>query len=136
MTANLVVQVCLEPKLVAVALEHESVTAASGPPGAGLRHLLAPAERPRRHPPLRETGREVERRADGTVVAMAGHAVTEVGPARLPVLAAAAGYVLCSLTSAQDLGSHTLCVGEVVDVGGEPSVEVLRMEDTRMHYGG
>jgi hypothetical protein len=33
------------------------------------------------------------------------------------------------------LGSHTLCIAEVVDVAGEPS-EVLRMEDTRMHYGG
>jgi hypothetical protein len=32
-------------------------------------------------------------------------------------------------------GSHTLCIGEVVEVGGEPQ-DVLRMEDTRMHYGG
>ena len=35
-------------------------------------------------------------------------------------------------------GSHTLFVGEVVACGGDPAdgLEVLRMEDTRMSYGG
>ena len=54
---------------------------------------------------------------------------------RLPVLASAAGYLDCRLTSVAPLGSHVLCIGEVTGVGGEPT-EVLRMEDTRMHYGG
>jgi hypothetical protein len=37
----------------------------------------------------------------------------------------------------EELGSHVLCIGEVTEVGGEPGeTEVLRMEDTRMHYGG
>jgi flavin reductase (DIM6/NTAB) family NADH-FMN oxidoreductase RutF len=137
MTANLVVQVSIEPKLVAVALEHESVTARLVRQGQAFAiSLLQRSDRDVIRRFVKPVV-EVERRADGTVVAMAGHAVTEVGPGRLPVLAAAAGYVLCSLTSAQDLGSHILCVGEVVDVGGEPSeAEVLRMEDTRMHYGG
>ena len=78
---------------------------------------------------------EVEQAADGTVLAMSGHPVTEVGPNRIPVLAAAAGYLACAVTQSEQLGSHTLCIGEVAEVGGEPS-EVLRMEDTRMHYGG
>jgi flavin reductase (DIM6/NTAB) family NADH-FMN oxidoreductase RutF len=78
---------------------------------------------------------DVERSADGTVVAMSGHAVNEVGPHKLPVLASAVGYLYCPLTSSEELGSHVLCIGEVVEVGGEPS-DVLRMEDTRMHYGG
>ena len=51
------------------------------------------------------------------------------------MLAAAAGYLDCRLTRAEHLGSHTFCIGEVTEVGGEPD-EVLRMEDTRMHYGG
>ena len=34
-----------------------------------------------------------------------------------------------------ELGAHTLFIGEVTEVGGEPA-EVLRMEDTRMNYGG
>ena len=78
---------------------------------------------------------DVERSTDGTVLAMSAHPVTEVGPARLPVLTSAAGFLACTLTRAEELGSHVLCIGEVTDVGGEPS-DVLRMEDTRMHYGG
>jgi hypothetical protein len=61
--------------------------------------------------------------------------VREVGPARLPVLDAAVGYVVCMGAIPHELGSHTLYIGEVSEVGGEPS-DVLRMEDTRMHYGG
>jgi flavin reductase (DIM6/NTAB) family NADH-FMN oxidoreductase RutF len=137
MTANLVVQVCLEPKLVAVALERESVTARLVAASGGFTiSLLARTDRDvvRR---FVKPVKEVERSADGTVTAMAGHSVTQVGERRIPVLAAAAGYLVCALTRLEELGSHTLCIGEVADVAGEPSeVEVLRMEDTRMHYGG
>ncbi len=78
---------------------------------------------------------DVERSPEGAVVAMAGQPVIEVGPQRVPVLGSAVGYLACTLTKAESLGSHTLCIGEVTEVGGEPA-EVLRMEDTRMHYGG
>jgi flavin reductase (DIM6/NTAB) family NADH-FMN oxidoreductase RutF len=137
MTANLVVQVCLEPKLVAVALERESVTArlVAGS-GAFTISLVHRGDRDvvRR---FVKPVKEVERAPDGTVTTLSGHAVTEVGEQRTPVLSAAAAYLLCRLTKSDELGSHTLCVGEVVEVSGEPSeVEVLRMEDTRMHYGG
>ena len=137
MTANLVVQVCLEPKLVAVALERESRTAALVSRGAAFSlSLLHRSDRDvvrRFVKPVREDG--VVRDEDGTVVSMAGHDVTEVGAGRLPVLAASAGHLVCALVRLEDLGSHVLCIGEVTDVGGEP-VDVLRMEDTRMHYGG
>ena len=135
MTANLVVQVCLEPKLVAVALEDESVTAdLVTRSGAFTVSLLA---RPDKDVVSRfvKPVNEVVRSDEGAVVSMAGHDVREVGPARLPVLAAAAGYVVCTLVRRDELGSHTLFIGEVSDVGGEPA-DVLRMEDTRMHYGG
>jgi len=135
MTANLVVQVCIEPKLVAVSLEREALTTRlvrSG--GAFSVSLLSRAERAVvRH--FVKPVVEVERSPDGSVVAMSGHAVDAVGPHRIPVLAAAAGYLYCDLTRIDELGSHVLCIGEVVEVGGEPS-DVLRMEDTRMHYGG
>jgi flavin reductase (DIM6/NTAB) family NADH-FMN oxidoreductase RutF len=137
MTANLVIQVCLEPKLVAVALESDSVTAGLVQRGEAFAiSLLARTDRDvvRRFvkpvPP-----EQVELDAAGALVTMAGQAVREVGVGRLPVLAAAAGYVHCALTGYLPLGSHTLCIGEVTEVGGEPA-DVLRMEDTRMHYGG
>ena len=135
MTANLVVQVCVEPKLVGVALEHESVTARLVAAGAAFTVSLL--ERTQRDVVRRfvKPVKEVERGPDGTVLALSGQPVTEVGPDRLPVLASAAGYLDCRLTSVTPLGSHNFCIGEVTDVGGEPS-DVLRMEDTRMHYGG
>jgi flavin reductase (DIM6/NTAB) family NADH-FMN oxidoreductase RutF len=135
MTANLVVQVCLEPKLVGVALEHDSVTARLVAAGGGFSvSLLTRADRDvvRR---FVKPVKDVERGPDGVVLALSGQRVSEVGPNRLPVLASATGYLDCRLTGAEALGSHTWCTGEVMDVGGEPT-EVLRMEDTRMHYGG
>ena len=77
----------------------------------------------------------VARNPEGAVVSMSDLDVTEVGAGRLPVLAASAGHLVCALVRFEDLGSHVLCIGEVTNVGGEP-VDVLRMEDTRMHYGG
>ena len=135
MTANLVVQVCMEPKLVAVALERDSVTARlvakSNAFSISLLHRTDRDVVRRFVKPVKE----VERDPDGVVLALSGHRVMEVGADRLPVLAHAAGYLVCTLSRAEHLGSHTLCLGEVVEVAGEPS-EVLRMEDTRMHYGG
>jgi flavin reductase (DIM6/NTAB) family NADH-FMN oxidoreductase RutF len=137
MTANLVVQVSMEPKLVAVALEAEShTTRLVRDGGAFALTILARSDREvvRR---FVKPVTDVERNADGVVTAMSGHPVDEVGAWRLPVLTTAAGYLVCRLKSAEGLGSHVLCIGEVTDVGGEPAeTEVLRMEDTRMHYGG
>jgi flavin reductase (DIM6/NTAB) family NADH-FMN oxidoreductase RutF len=135
MTANLVVQVCVEPKLVAVALERDSVTA--GLVAGGGDFTISVLPRSERDVVRRfvKPVREIARSGDGTVTAMSGHAITEVGPHRTPVLASAVGYLVCALRQSEELGSHTLCIGEVTEVGGEPS-EVLRMEDTRMHYGG
>jgi flavin reductase (DIM6/NTAB) family NADH-FMN oxidoreductase RutF len=135
MTANLVVQVCIHPKLVAVALERDSVTTRLVLAGGSFSiSLLDRADRDVVRRFVKPVS-EVERAPDGVVLAMSGHPVSEVGPDRLPVLGAAVGYLACTVTSAEELGSHTLCIGEVTEVGGEPS-EVLRMEDTRMHYGG
>jgi flavin reductase (DIM6/NTAB) family NADH-FMN oxidoreductase RutF len=135
MTANLVVQVCLEPKLVGVALEAGSVTAGLVTAGGAFSiSLLARTDRDLVRRFVKPVT-EIQRAGDGTVTAMSGHPVTEVGPHRLPVLATAAATITCTLHSTQTLGSHTLCIGEVTEVTGEPD-EVLRMEDTRMHYGG
>jgi flavin reductase (DIM6/NTAB) family NADH-FMN oxidoreductase RutF len=135
MTANLVVQVCMEPKLVGVALEQSSLTARLVDSGGGFTvSLLARTERNVVRKFVKPV-EDVERSPDGVVLALSGQPVTEVGSNRLPVLTSAAGYLDCRLTTAAPLGSHTFCIGEVIGVGGEPS-EVLRMEDTRMHYGG
>jgi flavin reductase (DIM6/NTAB) family NADH-FMN oxidoreductase RutF len=135
MAANLVLQVCLEPKLVAAAIEADSVTAGLvTKSGAFTVSLLA---RPDKDVVRRfvKPVHEVERAEGGALITMSGHQVREVGAAGVPVLAAAIGYILCTSVRAEALGSHTLFIGEVSEVGGEPA-DVLRMEDTRMHYGG
>ena len=135
MTANLVVQVCLEPKLLAVAVEAESVTAdLVTRSGFFSVNLLARHDKDVVRRFVKPVS-DVVRSDVGVVMRMSGHGVREVGPGRLPVLTAAIGYVLCTVTRREELGSHTLFMGEVSGVGGEPT-EVLRMEDTRMHYGG
>jgi flavin reductase (DIM6/NTAB) family NADH-FMN oxidoreductase RutF len=135
MTANLVMQVCLEPKLVAVAIESGSVTAdLVTRSGAFTVSLLARQDKDvvRR---FVKPVRDVLRSAEGVVTAMSGQDVREVGSARLPVLDRAIGHIVCGAVRSEALGSHILFTGEVQDVGGEPA-DVLRMEDTRMHYGG
>ena len=135
MTANLVTQVCLEPKLVAAAIERDSVTAdLVTRSGSFTLSLLARADKAvvRR---FVKPVQEVTRDDGGAVVSLSGHPVREVGPAGLPVLSAAVGYILSSVIDRRSLGSHVLFIGQVSEVGGEPG-EVLRMEDTRMNYGG
>ena len=69
-----------------------------------------------------------------------------------PILDVAAAWLDCEVRHTLALGSHSWFVGEVVDVGavqpgmtGEATATVtnddgddgiLRMEDTRMNYGG
>jgi flavin reductase (DIM6/NTAB) family NADH-FMN oxidoreductase RutF len=55
-----------------------------------------------------------------------------------PILDQAVAYADCEVRQSVDTGEHTLFIGEVVDSGFEKdeATPVLRMEDTRMNYGG
>jgi flavin reductase (DIM6/NTAB) family NADH-FMN oxidoreductase RutF len=55
-----------------------------------------------------------------------------------PILTRAVAWVECQVREAVDVGGHTFFVGEVVDSGFQKPEDtaVLRMEDTRMSYGG
>ena len=55
-----------------------------------------------------------------------------------PILTQAVAYVECEVRQRVDVGGHTLFIGEIVDAGfAKPEdTPVLRMEDTRMNYGG
>jgi flavin reductase (DIM6/NTAB) family NADH-FMN oxidoreductase RutF len=55
-----------------------------------------------------------------------------------PVLAQAVAYLDCEVRERLEAGNHTFFVGEVVDCAflNDEETEVLRMEDTRMNYGG
>jgi len=55
-----------------------------------------------------------------------------------PVLAHAVAFVDCQVRDRLEAGDHTLFAGEVVDAGflQDEETAVLRMEDTKMNYGG
>jgi flavin reductase (DIM6/NTAB) family NADH-FMN oxidoreductase RutF len=153
MAANLVMQVSTTPKLVAVAVETGAVTAGLiRDSGAFSISILARADRAmvRR---FVKPATEVEFGTDRAVTAIQGELVVEVSGG-VPVLAAAVGWLACGVRQTVGLeagpapeASHVLFVGEVIDVGelvdggAAPDAEagrteVLRMEDTRMNYGG
>jgi len=139
MTANLVVQVSVEPKLVAVAIALDAVTHALVSSGACFSvSLLGREDRTvvrRFVKPVPADSMEVD--AGGHLSAMGGEEVFEA-PTGSPVLRRAVAWLDCEVRRHVELGSHGLFIGEVSAVGG-PSGEVpplLRMEDTRMSYGG
>ena len=55
-----------------------------------------------------------------------------------PVLAQAVAYVECEVRQTVGIGNHTVFFGEVVNAAflKDEETPVLRMEDTRMNYGG
>ncbi len=161
MTCNWVMQVATEPKLVSVAVEHGSLTRRLVEGGGAFSVSLLPRSARavvRRFVKPVET---VETDGMGAAISMQGEPVHEV-TGGLPCLSVARSWLACEvrhlLTWDGDLevgqASHVLFVGEVVDVGeevdvgrgqsggsdGSPGSEddsgILRMEDTRMNYGG
>lgn len=165
MTASWVMQVAKEPCLLAISLEATSVTrrlveqagvcavSLVGPsqrevtrrfakPVAGGNWTL-PVVRPARGPgsPVATAapslpgvhGLHDEERFELEGVPLARAA------SGCPVLADGPGYLDCRVVERHRLGSHELIVAEVVEAvrrGEEPIPRVLRVDETRYHYGG
>jgi flavin reductase (DIM6/NTAB) family NADH-FMN oxidoreductase RutF len=131
MTLNWAMQVAVEPKLIAVSVEREAVTHGLLQEGGCFSLNL-----------LRRDDRALVRKFvkpladDGTSGVLGGFPVFEA-VSGAPILEASAGWLDCSVTATLPCGSHTLFVGEVLDCGEiADGTEILRMEDTRMNYGG
>lgn len=136
MTASLVVQVCVEPKLVGVAVERDSRTHELIEKGNCF--TLAMLDRRDRALVRKFVKPSEDDRASRT---LNGFAYIDAPVTGAPVLSSAVAYIDCRLERADPFGSHTFFVGEVVDthfgpVEGAEAAEVLRVEDTRMNYGG
>ena len=132
MTLNWATQVSFEPKLVGIGVEKTAVThelVAGG--GSFTLHTIARDDRAI----VRRFTKPVEHdAAAGTLNGFAYHD----GPTGAPVLDQAAGWLDCAVQQQVDCGGHTFFVGEVVACAfaGPEDTPVLRMEDTRMSYGG
>ncbi len=132
MTANWVTQVSSDPKLVAVSVEKEAFTHELITEGRVFTVNVIDRED---RAIVRKFTKPVE--ADAAESTLNGFPV-HGGPSGAPVLDQAVAWVDCRVHSTVDLGSHTLFVGEVIDAGFQKAEDtpVLRMEDTRMNYGG
>lgn len=132
MTLSWATQVSSAPKLVAVAVEKEAFTHELVTEGGMF--CLSIVDREDRAI-VRKFTKPVE--VDLEARTLNGFAFHD-GPTGAPVLDQAVAWLDCRVHSTVDLGEHTLFIGEVIDAGFQKPEEtpVLRMEDTRMSYGG
>ena len=132
MTINWVSQVSFDPKLVGVGIEktaftHELVT------GGGV-FSLSTIDREDRAI-VRKFTKPTEWDAEaGTLNGFAVHEATTGAP----ILSQAVAFLDCEVRQAVEVGNHTFFLGEVVEAAflKDEETPVLRMEDTRMNYGG
>jgi flavin reductase (DIM6/NTAB) family NADH-FMN oxidoreductase RutF len=132
MTLNFATQVSFDPKLVGIGVEKTAVTHELISGGGSFvintisredRAIVRKFTKPVEHDP-----------AAGTLNGFAFHD----GPTGSPVLDQAVAWIDCAVRQPIDCGGHTFFIGEVVacDFQQPEDTPVLRMEDTRMSYGG
>ena len=133
MTANWCTQVSFDPKLVAVSVDKTAVT-----------HALITESSAFTVCTIDREDRAIVRKFTKPVdVDVDAHTLNGFpfhdGPATgVPVLDQAAAFVECAVRQAIECGDHTLFIGEIVNASFQKAEDtpVLRMEDTRMSYGG
>ena len=132
MTLNWATQLSFDPKLLGVAVEdaaftHELITEG----GVFSLNILDREDRAI----VRKFTKPVEVDLD---VKPLNEIPFHDGATGAPVLDQAVAYVECEVRQSVDVGEHTLFIGEIVAAGfqKDEATPVLRMEDTRMNYGG
>ena len=132
MTLNWVTQVSFDPKLLGIGIEKGAFTHELIVEGGVF--VLQTIDREDRAI-VRKFTKPVE--DDPGAGTLNGFAVHEGGTGA-PILDQAVAFVECEVRQTVDLGNHSFFIGEVVDAGfqRDEDTPVLRMEDTRMNYGG
>ncbi len=139
MTANWCQQVAVEPKTVMVSVDVHAVTCALvAEAGAFSVSLIERQDRSLVRRFVKPVT-EVDLDEAGRATVMGGQEVFEA-PSGAPVLVRALAWLDCRVIESVTLGSHRVYFGEVADAAWRPDApadpEVLRMEDTKMSYGG
>jgi flavin reductase (DIM6/NTAB) family NADH-FMN oxidoreductase RutF len=133
MTANWVMQLSFDPKLVAVSVEKGAVTHDLIEQGGS--YTVNAIDREDRAI-VRKFTKPVE--VDATAMTMNEFPFRDGPVTGAPVLTQALSFVECEVRNAVDVGGHTLFIAEVVNAVFQKAEDtpILRMEDTRMNYGG
>lgn len=132
MTLNWATQVAFEPKLVGIGVEKPALTHRLITDGGCF--TLCTIDREDRAI-VRKFTKPVDVDVDAKTMNGFGF---RVGVTGAPILDVAVAWIDCVVRNAVDCGGHTFFIGEVADAGfsGSEDTPVLRMEDTRMNYGG
>ena len=133
MTLNWATQVSFDPKWIGVGVERESLTHALIDAGGVFSLCIIDRED---RAIVRKFTKQVE--VDLGARTLNGFAYIDGPATAAPVLAQSVAYVECEVRQPVAVGDHTLFLGEVVNAAflKDEETEVLRMEDTRMNYGG
>lgn len=136
MTLNWATQVSFDPKLVGIGVEKPARTHALISEGGVFSVNIVDRED---RAIVRKFTKPVEVDLDATGAAgsLNGFPFHD-GVSGAPILDQAVAYLDCQVHTPVDCGGHTFFIGEVIDCGfqKDEATEVLRMEDTRMNYGG
>lgn len=133
MTLNWATQLSFEPKLVGIGVEQGAVTHELIHEGGAFSLCMIDRED---RAIVRKFVKPVE--VDEEAHTLNGFAYHDGPGTGVPVLDQAVAWLECQVRQEVACGRHTLFIGEVVGAGFQRSedTEVLRMEDTRMNYGG
>jgi flavin reductase (DIM6/NTAB) family NADH-FMN oxidoreductase RutF len=132
MTLNWATQVGSDPKLLGIGVEKEAFTHELIERGRVFALCIVSRED---RAIVRKFTKPVD--VDTATMTLNGFPFRD-GRTGAPILTQSVAFVECEVRQPVDCGSHTFFVGEVVDAGFDHAEEtpVLRMEDTRMNYGG
>jgi flavin reductase (DIM6/NTAB) family NADH-FMN oxidoreductase RutF len=132
MTLNWATQLGFDPKLVGISVEHDAFTHELINEGGVFSLNLVDRED---RAIVRKFTKPVEVEADART--LNGFPYHD-GVTGAPILDSTVAYLDCRVRQAVDVGGHTLFAGEIVDCAFQKDEDtpVLRMEDTRMNYGG
>jgi flavin reductase (DIM6/NTAB) family NADH-FMN oxidoreductase RutF len=132
MTLNWLTQVSFEPKLVGISVEREALT-----------HELITASGVFSVCFIDREDRAIVRKFTKPVdVDLDAKTLNDFayfdGRTGAPVLSQSIAYLECEVRNTVPVGNHSLFIGEIVDTAflKDEAMPVLRMEDTRMNYGG
>jgi flavin reductase (DIM6/NTAB) family NADH-FMN oxidoreductase RutF len=132
MTLNWLTQLSFDPKLVGIGVEHGALTHELITASGVFSVCLIDRED-------RAIVRKFTKPVDVDLGArtLNGFAFQEAVTGA-PILSQAVAFLDCVVQQAPVFGGHTLFVGEIVDANflRPEETPVLRMEDTRMNYGG
>jgi flavin reductase (DIM6/NTAB) family NADH-FMN oxidoreductase RutF len=132
MTINWVTQVSLDPKWIAVSVEQTAFTHELLLAGGCFSISIIDRED---RAIVRKFTKPVDVDLAGSTLNGFPYVERVTGA---PILAQAVGFLDCEVREKLESKSHTVFVGEVVEAGflKPEDTPVLRMEDTRMNYGG